>query len=93
MPGLLRFQCVMPKITRRLYPERQDCWHVYFGDVHVGTIVRRVGHPSDQDPWQWLCGFYPGSNPGEQTGGTAPNLRSSAPPRMKFTQAGADLFA
>jgi hypothetical protein len=61
----------MPKLTRRRYPERHDCWHVYFGDVHVGTIARRVGQPHDHDPWQWLCGFYPGSDPGEQRGGTA----------------------
>src|SRR4051794_38069738 len=26
----------MPALT-------QDCWHVYYGDVHVGTIARRVG--------------------------------------------------
>ncbi len=61
----------MPALTRRRYPERQDSWHVYFGDVHVGTIARGVGQPHDQDPWQWLCGFYPGSEPGEQTTGTA----------------------
>jgi hypothetical protein len=61
----------MPELPRRRYPERQDCWQVYFGDVHVGTIARRVGQPHDQDAWQWLCGFYPGSDPGEQTGGTA----------------------
>src|SRR5882757_10053439 len=61
----------MPALTRRRYPERQDCWHVYFGDVHVGTIARRVGQPHDEDPWEWICGFYPGSDPGEQTGGTA----------------------
>jgi hypothetical protein len=28
---------------RRLYPERPDCWHVYYGDVSVGTIARRTG--------------------------------------------------
>ena len=61
----------MPELTRRRYPERQDCWHVYYGDVRVGTIARRVGQPHDEDPWEWLCGFYPGSDPGEQTGGTA----------------------
>jgi hypothetical protein len=70
----------MPALTRRRYPERQDCWHIYFGDVHVGTIARHVGQPHDQDPWQWLCGFYPDSNPGEQTGGTA----------LTFDQARAD---
>jgi hypothetical protein len=30
--------------------------------------------PNDQDAWQWLCGFYPGSNPGEQEGA---HLRAS----------------
>jgi len=29
----------MPKLTRRRYPERQDCWHVYFGDVGQITNV------------------------------------------------------
>jgi hypothetical protein len=32
----------MPALTRRRYPERQDCWHVYYGDVHVGTIARPI---------------------------------------------------
>ena len=21
-------------------------------------------HPTDEDPWGWACGFYPGSHPG-----------------------------
>jgi hypothetical protein len=59
----------MPELTRRRYPERQDCWHVYSGEVLVGTIARRVGQPHDEDPWQWLphppthfpeVGFEPG---------------------------------
>jgi hypothetical protein len=29
----------MPALTRRRYAERQDCWHVFYGDVHVGTIA------------------------------------------------------
>ena len=28
-------------------------------------------HPHDEDPWEWHCGFYPGSHPGEQQNGTA----------------------
>jgi hypothetical protein len=40
----------MPDLSRRRYPERPDCWHVYYGDVHVGTIARRVGNPHDTDP-------------------------------------------
>jgi hypothetical protein len=67
----------MPALTRRQYPERQDCWHVYFGDVHVGTIARRVGQPHDQDAWQRLCGFYPGSDPGEQSCSTAPTFEQA----------------
>ena len=55
----------MLALTRRRYPERQDCWHVYYGDVHVGTIARSVGNPNAAPQWQWRCGFYPGSRPGE----------------------------
>jgi hypothetical protein len=61
----------MPELTRRRYPERHDCWHVYDGDVHVGTLARRTGNPNDIDPWEWRCGFYPGSQPGECHSGTA----------------------
>jgi hypothetical protein len=28
----------MPALTRRRYPERQDCWHVYYGDVHRAVL-------------------------------------------------------
>jgi hypothetical protein len=61
----------MPELTRRRYPERQDCWHVYYGDVRVGTIAIRTGVPHHEDPWGWICGFYPGSAPGEYLDGTA----------------------
>ena len=44
---------------------------IYFGDVHVGTIARAAGNPNAEPQWQWRCGFYPGSEPGEQTHGTA----------------------
>jgi hypothetical protein len=42
-----------------------------FGDVHVGTLAIRIRNPHDTDPWQWDCGFYPGSTPGEHHSGTA----------------------
>ncbi len=61
----------MPELTRRRYKERVDCWHIYFGDVQAGTIARRVGQPIEKDAWEWSAGFYPGSNPGEITHGTA----------------------
>jgi hypothetical protein len=62
----------MPELTRRRYPEaREECWHVYYSDVHAGTIAKRIGIPFDEDPWGWSCGFYPGSHPGECTNGVA----------------------
>jgi hypothetical protein len=62
------------QLTRRRYPERQECWHIYFGDVHAGTLAKRTGNPNDTDPWEWRCGFYPGSHPGECRSGTAASL-------------------
>ena len=41
----------------------------YFGNIHCGSISPAVGIPTER--WAWFCGFYPGSNPGEQTHGTA----------------------
>jgi hypothetical protein len=62
----------MPDLTRRRSADhRHNCWHIYFGDVHVGTIAERVGNPHDTDQWEWNCGFYPGSHPGENQSATA----------------------
>ena len=44
----------MPNLTRGRYPERPDCWHIYYGDVHVGTIARSVGAPHQGEQWNWL---------------------------------------
>src|ERR1700682_3599501 len=53
----------MPALTRRRSTDaREECWHIYYGDVRVGTIAVRSGNPHDTDPWQWSCGFYPGSH-------------------------------
>jgi hypothetical protein len=32
-------------------------------DVHAGTLAIRSGNPHDTEPWEWRCGFYPGSPP------------------------------
>jgi hypothetical protein len=62
----------MPALTRRRSPDTPDeCWHVYYGDVRVGTIAIRFGMPPGEDPWGWSCGFYPGSHPRECEDGTA----------------------
>jgi hypothetical protein len=64
----------MSDLTRRQDPDRPDCWQIYFGDVHVGTVAKSVGNPNAKPQWQWHVGFYPGSKPGEQRGGTAPDF-------------------
>jgi hypothetical protein len=80
----------MPALTRRRDPEvRGECWHIYFGDVRVGTIAIKSGAPSDVDQWVWVCGFYPGSHPGEQTTGSVPDFERA---RADFEVAWRNLF-
>jgi hypothetical protein len=74
----------MPQLTRRRSSEhREEWWKIYYGDVHVGTISERTGNPHDTEPWEWRCGFYPGSRPGECTstfldqGGTPDQYRAA----------------
>jgi hypothetical protein len=67
-----RYDLHMAALTRRRSnDDREECWHVFYGDVQVGTIAIRTGIPVDQDRWGWTCGFYPGAEPGEHTAGTA----------------------
>ncbi|WMT71103.1 hypothetical protein [Bradyrhizobium sp. Ash2021] len=61
----------MPELTRRLSKDRADCWLIYYGDVQVGAIAKSVGNPGAAPQWQWNCGFYPGSDPGECKTGRA----------------------
>jgi hypothetical protein len=76
---------------------QEECWHVFYGDVRIGTIAIRSGNPANPHPWEWHCGFYPGSHPRECTkrprlhlSRRAPSLRtrggSSSPgePRRTF---------
>jgi hypothetical protein len=64
---------LMPELTRRCSADaREACWHIYDGDVRVGTIARRVGNPFDTDPWEWTCEFYSRSHPTREcTNGTS----------------------
>jgi len=66
----------MRSLTHRRDPDsREEAWRIFYdGDVHVGTIGMRSGNPSGGDQWAWHCGFYPGSNPGDATDGTATNF-------------------
>jgi hypothetical protein len=39
----------MPELTRRRDQEaREECWHIYYGDVRAGVIALRVGIPHDE---------------------------------------------
>ena len=63
--------CGMLALTRRRDPDAyQETWLVYHADAHAVTIGLRSGNPFDTDQWQWRCGFYPGSRPGERKNGT-----------------------
>jgi hypothetical protein len=35
----------------------QESWHVYWGDIHAGTIQIRSDIPFREDPWGRSCGF------------------------------------
>jgi hypothetical protein len=36
----------MPELTRRRSTDaREECWHIYYGDMHAGTIAIRNGTP------------------------------------------------
>jgi hypothetical protein len=68
----------MPALTRRrAQGVHQQCWHVFFGDVHVGTITERAGVPHDVDQWGWICGFYPVTHRGEHADGTGVNFEQA----------------
>jgi hypothetical protein len=52
----------MLTLTRRPHPERSDCWHIFYGDVQVGTIAVQPSLPIHAEQWRWDCGFYPASH-------------------------------
>jgi hypothetical protein len=68
----------MPDLTRRPDPHRADCWLIYFGDVHVGTVARAVGTPNATVEWRWQCGFYPRMRRGGASRRFGAELRPSA---------------
>ncbi|MBR1302173.1 hypothetical protein [Bradyrhizobium sp. AUGA SZCCT0042] len=58
----------MPELTRRAHFERSDTWHVYYGDVQVGTISVQPGLPTHARQWRWDCGFYQASHRHSRSG-------------------------
>lgn len=68
----------MPALTRRRDRNLpQECWRLYYGDVHAGTIMQCVGNRGAAPKRQWNGGFYPGSRPGECSAGTAASFEEA----------------
>jgi hypothetical protein len=68
----------MPELSRRRSREaHQECWHIFYGDVRVGTITERAGVPHDVDQWGWQCGFFPLTHRGEHAEGTAASFEQA----------------
>ncbi len=44
---------------RRSDNPHEESWHIYSGDVRIGTIGARAGVPVHADQWGWSIGFYP----------------------------------
>ena len=60
----------MPELTRRRSPDApEECWHVYYCDVRVGTIAIRTGMPSRCEPC--FSGASTGSEKSEILAGTS----------------------
>lgn len=75
----------MTDLTRRRSDnEHNETWHIYFGDVRIGTIRIRAGVPISADQWGWSLGFYPGMEPGVQRSGSAATFDDA---RSLFEQA------
>jgi hypothetical protein len=81
----------MTELTRRRDRGREvETWQVFYGDVQVGTIGRAIGNPGAAPVWNWSCGFYPGSRPGEQMRGSAASFEEA---RATFERAWAIFLA
>jgi hypothetical protein len=77
----------MPALTRKRVNDRPVTWHVHYAGVRVGLIVERSGVANTSEPWEWHCGFYPGSNPGELRYGHAASFEAA---RAAFEAAWSD---
>jgi hypothetical protein len=75
----VRFEAETSALTRRRYPERPDCWHVFFDDLNVGTIAIQAGVPFEALRWGWTGGFYPASHRGVAMSERHPSTKPRRP--------------
>jgi hypothetical protein len=76
-PTWLYFSGMTALTRRRGDNPHHETWHVYFDNVHVGTIGARAGVPTTGDQWGWSVGFYPGTEPGTYRQGSATSFESA----------------
>ena len=57
----------MQAYLRKLHLDAVDCALI----SKLATDPQKKELSFGTDPWQWRCGFYPGSEPGDCTSGTA----------------------
>jgi len=70
LSAVVTLQWRMPELTRRRSPDApEECWHVYYCDVRVGTIAIRTGMPSRCEPC--FSGASTGSEKSEILAGTS----------------------
>ncbi|MBR0882935.1 hypothetical protein JQ608_38640 [Bradyrhizobium liaoningense] len=62
---------------RRSDNPHEESWHIYSGDVRIGTIGARAGVPVHADQWGWSIGFYPGMEPGTWRSGIAATFEAA----------------
>jgi len=70
----------MTALTRRPNDNpHQEGWHIYFGDVRVGSIRMLAGVPTHGDQWGWSLGFNPGMEVGPRGdyGGSAASFEEA----------------
>jgi hypothetical protein len=67
----------MPALTRKRVNDRPERWQVHYAGVRVGLIAERSGIANSAEPWEWHCGFYPGSEPGDDRHGTAADFEAA----------------
>ena len=68
----------MSELTRRRDTSRnEETWLILLEDVHIGTIGRRAGVPTDAEQWGWRCGLLSGSRSGAHAEGTAADFHQA----------------
>jgi hypothetical protein len=79
----------MSELTRRRDTSRnEETWLIFLENVHIGTIGRRAGVPTDAEQWGWRCGFPSGSRRGraQATAADFAEARSQFEPAWRTLQ-------